>query len=58
MSEEQDMVAAFLQLSDGLLRAAPSALLPSEQLPVLVAWAGASLQVRTPYPVSSSFDHH
>jgi len=58
VSEEQDTVAAFLQLSDGLLRAAPSALLPSEQLPVLVAWAGASLQVRTRHPASSTFDHH
>lgn len=47
VSEEQDVVAAFFHLADGLLRAAPGMLLPSEQLPPLVAWAGASLRVRS-----------
>lgn len=46
VSEEQDAAAAFFQLSDGLLRVAPGTLLPSDQLPVLIAWAGASLRVR------------
>lgn len=46
VSEEQDVVASFLHLVDGLLRAAPGMLLHAEQLPTLVTWACASLRVR------------
>ena len=34
MSTQQDVVAAYLKLADGLLRNAPGPLLASEQLPV------------------------
>ena len=45
MSQEQEVVAAFFQLVDSLLRAAPGVLLPAEQLPTFMTWACASLRV-------------
>jgi hypothetical protein len=45
VSQEQEVVAAFFQLVDSLLRSAPGILLPAEQLPTLVTWACASLRV-------------
>ncbi len=45
MSQEQEVVAAFFQLVDSLLRSAPGILLPAEQLPTLITWACASLRV-------------
>jgi hypothetical protein len=46
VSEEQEVVAAFFQLVDSLLRAAPGMLLLAEQLPTFITWACASLPVR------------
>jgi hypothetical protein len=45
VSQEQEVVAAFFQLVDSLLRSAPGILLPAEQLPTLITWACASLRV-------------
>ena len=45
VSQEQEVVAAFFQLVDSLLRAAPGVLLPAEQLPTFMTWACASLRV-------------
>jgi hypothetical protein len=45
VSQEQEAVAAFFQLVDSLLRAAPGMVLPAEQLPTFITWACASLRV-------------